>query len=1339
MMRLPLSLPRLARVIARTGAALALLAGPALAGAPAGDPWERFTQPVFHELTTRQGLPHDTVSAMAQDRDGLVWIGTFGGLVRFDGYRMHRVGEGGGPTLPDLYIRALLPLPDGRMVIGTNAGGLAVHDPATDRVTLVPVGPGGTAHAKIFALAPARDGGVWVATEQGLDRFDPATGRVERVPLTLADGTTPAQGRLFAVMEDKAGNLWVGGKLGMAVRRAGSGRFEKPRAADPLAAGVLAGEAWAFLEDSAGRVWFGTGVNGAGWVEPASGLAHTRPGLAEPGGLANRRTVRTILEVAPGKVWFGTDGAGVLTLDMATGRLDRLANDPSVPTSLNGDGVRTLMWDHTGNIWAGTHRGAERHDAHARTVRSMFASTTGDRGLSAVGVIGATTDRDGRAWLGLVSGRIDVLDFRAGEIRRVVLPEPQAGRDVQALAQLPDGDVLAGSRGVARVDPVSLAVTPSAIACVEDKVILFIGLDGPDILVGSYDGLSRFTPATGACVTDQHRRDDPSSLADNHVRVALRLKDGRLVVGTAGGISVKGPDDTGYRSIRPDPDDPQSLPHGYVTNLVEDDKGRLWVGMSGGGIAVTDVATLSGKPRFRVVDRRNGLPHNNIDNMLADGQGRLWASTPTSLLTLDPETLAVRRLGERDGVTVDSYFIRANGRGPGGELLFGGPGGLSVVDPGALGGSAPAGRLAVTGLTVNQQRRPPATLPKDRGRLELGPAERSLGLELSLLDYRARGDLRYSHRLEGFDETWVELPASLPTATYTNLPSGEYRLVVKAESASTGQVLGTLSLDVAVAPRWHEKPWFQAVLAVLAMALLVLVVQVRTAILRRRQRELEETVAARTHDLLETNQRLAEAKVAAEAAAEAKAAFLASMSHEIRTPLNGVLGFNDLLLDSELSPTQREWAEVVRDAGRSLLMVVNDVLDLSRAEAGQMELDPRPFALAEFANGTARIVAAGAAEKGLRLRVEMADDLPPWVLGDSHRLRQVVLNLLNNAVKFTEAGGVTLSVTGGGDDGLVRLAVTDTGIGIPADRMDRLFQRFSQVDATHARRYGGTGLGLAICKAVVTRMGGSIGVDSVAGVGSTFWVEVPLPPAEAAASQVAAEGPRRTTRLLVAEDVAANRQLALAILTKAGHGVDLAEDGATAVELARTGRYDLVLMDMQMPVMDGIEAARAIRALPGPVGRVPILALTASALPEEVARCRAAGMDGHLAKPFTAALLLDAVARWALHRDGDAPGATPWASLDQVPADQRGELVAAVRQDVTARLRAIRQAGGDPALLRQEAHAIRSAALNFGLSALAQAAAALERGADGPADERAALVGALARAVAETFAEAVAA
>jgi signal transduction histidine kinase/CheY-like chemotaxis protein/HPt (histidine-containing phosphotransfer) domain-containing protein len=494
------------------------------------------------------------------------------------------------------------------------------------------------------------------------------------------------------------------------------------------------------------------------------------------------------------------------------------------------------------------------------------------------------------------------------------------------------------------------------------------------------------------------------------------------------------------------------------------------------------------------------------------------------------------------------------------------------------------------------------------------------------------------------------------------------------------------------------------------------------------------TVGIRTDitQLKRTMEELAAARDAASAAGEAKSQFLARMSHELRTPLNGILGFAQVLLsDPALTPQQREQVTTLSEAGQHLLELVNGLLDLSKIEAGKLELAPKPVALRPLLEACAGLLAPEVARKRLRFALDVATGTPAAVQADATRLRQMLLNLLANAVKFTPEGGrVQMRARRLADGNGVRIEVQDSGPGIPADKRHLLFEDFSQLAAAPAQDQPGTGLGLAISARLAAAMGGRIGCDSDVREGALFWVELPLPevalPAAAAAPP---ERPRavvseaRGLRVLVADDVAANRMVARAMLVAAGHSVDSASDGAEAVAAVEREPYDIVLMDVQMPMVDGLEATRRIRGLPGMRGRVPILAVTASALPEQIRACHEAGMDGHLAKPIDRESLLAAVSRLAA---GGAPGEPPesvgavgeWPLVDKAAlaslAADLGPTADAVIAEFVAELRlGVETLGAeamerDPQRLRQAAHRLLGAARTLGATRLALAIEAMQ-------------------------------
>jgi PAS domain S-box-containing protein len=374
----------------------------------------------------------------------------------------------------------------------------------------------------------------------------------------------------------------------------------------------------------------------------------------------------------------------------------------------------------------------------------------------------------------------------------------------------------------------------------------------------------------------------------------------------------------------------------------------------------------------------------------------------------------------------------------------------------------------------------------------------------------------------------------------------------------------------------------------------------------------------------------------AEAANEAKSQFLANMSHEIRTPLTGVVGFARILQAMADLPDQaRAHVGRIAKSGEALLNVVNDILDFSKLEAGQMELDPQPFDFATFLDETIDLVRPRAADKGLTLRLVLSADLPAHLSADAARLRQVLLNLLTNAVKFTSEGGVAVSA--GYDQGQLRVEVTDSGPGIAPDAARRLFQRFSQVDDSNTRAHGGSGLGLAICKGLIEMMGGEIGLQSLPHHGSTFWFKVPAPtvtsvatatPSSAAACDSPLEFESRPLSILLVDDVAVNRELICAMLAPFDIAVTTATGGAEAVEAACASGFDLILMDLQMPGMDGMAATKAIRANCDVNRATPILAISANVLSSQVEAARQAGMNDHIAKPINPTELLTKIGQW---------------------------------------------------------------------------------------------------------------
>jgi len=1056
---------------------------------------------VFRHLTVDDGLAQNSVMATLQDSQGVVWLATEEGLDRFDGYTLRHFSHQRASSmgLARNFIWAIREDASGDLWIAIKDGGVARLDPRTEAFTSFrhrPEDPASISSDSARQLLIDRGGRIWIATtDGGLNLLDPSTGRAQRFSHDPTRLNSLSSDSVFALAQDRDGNVWVGTDKGLDLWISGTNGFKHFARSSDDARSLSSNSVSALYVDKSGSLWVGTFDAGLDRFDGATqGFTAYPADASNPTRLSNAE-VRTILEDAEGRLWIGTAG-GLNLLDRADGQFTRFKHDVTEAGSLSDDYVMSLYQDRSGLLWVGTRAGG----VSRWNPRSWRFGLLRPSWLDNAYAIAFAGDAEGRLWIGTMGAGLYRYDPRTGEAVTAdsVFGKPQLLPDsrIMALLHSSRGELWVGTMqsGLVRISPTGRTSRfdargrgpddPRALGA--NGVMSLCEAQDGRIWVGTYGGgVSIIDPGT--------ERVQQVGIDPLHATSIAQGQDGIVWVGTDGaGLLALRPDGTVAGNWRHREDAAASIASDTLYAVHVDINGRVWAGTDSAGLdEVVGSARTPQAVHFRNISTADGLTSNTIYGIESDEQGALWLSGTHGLVHYLPRSGGMRSFHREHGLQGEEFNSSSHFRLSDGRLVFGGSNGINLFDPKRVMTMPPAAPKII--LTAVELKGQPARFDSAVGFLEhltLGYRDDVASFEFAVLDFAAPEKNLYSYRMRGFDDHWTT-PATVRRATFTNLDAGDYVLEVRGASADGVWNQQALQLPVTFRPApWRSRPAY-ALYVALAGMLLWAYAAVQRAKLRaaaEQAAKLEREVGARTEELKASNVEL-------ERLARAKSDFLARISHEIRTPMNGIIGMGELLMRSRLTDHQRRLAATVDRSAKSLMQILNDTLDIAKIEAGRLTLIADPFDLAKVMTETAEVFAAQAHAKGLELIVAPAPNLDRLIIGDPLRLHQVLSNLVGNAVKFTKAGEIALTadLTDRSENrAVVSLCIRDSGIGMPPDVLERIFDPFTQGDESTTRRFGGTGLGLTICRELVGLMGGSIIAKSEPDFGSTFTVTLPV-------------------------------------------------------------------------------------------------------------------------------------------------------------------------------------------------------------------------------------------------------
>ncbi len=1239
------------------------------------------------------GLSQNTVYVILQDQYGFMWFATQDGLNKYDGYTFthYRHDPQNPDSLSNNFILSIYEDKAGTLWVGTDGGGLNKYDRQQDKFVHYqnePQNPDSLSSDVVLGIYEDSKSTLWISTfDGGLNRFDPQQNQFVHYQNDPQNPNSLSSNAVWRIHEDSTGTLWIGAD------NHGLNQFDREQNQfvryqhDPLNPNSLSHNKITFIyEDSTNTLWIGTEGGGLNQFDrQRKQFVHYLHNPLNPNSLSNN-IIWSIYEDSTGVLWIGTDD-GLNQFDREQNQFIHYRHDPKNPYSLNNDYVMSLYEDRAGALWIGTDGGGlNKFDRRRDKFQHYFHEPQNDNRLSDNLVSSIYQDNKGMLWVGTSAG-LNKFDPSREKVTHYFNdpqnPDSLSDNEIWSIYEDRTGTLWIGTYGGGlnqynRQDDTFVHYVhepKNPVSLSHNQVRTLYEDKSGTLWIGTRDGLNRFDRDINQFVSFHHVSNNPNSLSDDSILSIYEDRQGMLWIGTqAGGLNQFDRKKNKFIRYMYEPQNNDTLSYNEVSAIYEDQKGRLWIATLGGGLNQFDRKTET----FTHYRETDGLANDVVYGILEDKQGNLWLSTNKGLSKFNPQTNTFRNYDVLDGLQ-SNEFRAAYHKSPRGELFFGGINGFNAFYPEQIKDNPYIPPVVVTDFKIFNQSvnigessplQQQISMTQD---ITLSYKQSFFSFEFAALNFLESSKNQYAYRLEGLETEWNQA-GTRRQAYYTSVPHGTYTFRVKgSNNDGIWNEKGTAIQITILPPPW--KTWWAYTLYVITiLTIIVTYIRAQKRQLREKQLELEreKEIAAQLKE-----------------ADRLKDEFLANTSHELRTPLNGIVGIAESLIDGAAGNITQQLQSnlaMIVSSGRRLTNLVNDILDYSKLKKKEFDLQLQTIDMRTIADLVLALSQPLIGHKPVELINTIPADLQP-INADENRIQQILYNLVGNAIKFTDSGtisisaemisGITLEESKETDseplhNSQLAITVSDTGIGIAEEKLDRIFEAFEQADGSTSRVYGGTGLGLAVTQQLVKLHGGQMHVQSQIGMGSQFiftlpssdtpveeskveatksallslpslgakeWTSachsskreiiaaVPIPEndsptdisseAESAKTASKLTLPQGEYSILIVDDEAVNRQVLVNFLSLQNYTLYQAASGVDALSLIENGQKpDLILLDIMMPHKTGYDVTRTIRET-WQADELPIILLTAKNQVADLVLGLESGANDYLTKPVS--------------------------------------------------------------------------------------------------------------------------